>query len=127
MYDSPEDVLRACVDRLGGAKSVGCRLKPELSDRPDIAARWVLDRLNDERRERMSLQQAVTVLRWAGAAGWHEGMTHWNRLCGYGPSTPLAPEAEVADLQRKLADTITQQRRLFAQMQAAGLKVGEFA
>lgn len=123
MYDTPEEVLRACVDRLGGAKAVGCRMKPEIADRPDVAARWVLDRLNDERRERFSLLQAVTLLRWAGMAGWHEGMAHWNRLCGYGPSTPLAPEAEMAELQHRLADTLTAQRKLFAQMQAAGLKV----
>lgn len=123
MYDTPEEVLRACIDRLGGAKTVGCRLKPELSDRPDAAARWVLDRLNDDRRERMSLQQAVTVLRWACAAGWHDGMTHWNRLCGYGPATPLAPETEVAELQKRFAETVNAQRKLFALMQAAGLKV----
>lgn len=123
MYDTPEEVLRACVDRLGGAKSVGCRMKPEMADRPDMAARWVLDRLNDERRERLTLQQVVLILRWAGAAGWHEGMAHWSRLCGYGPSAPLAPAAEVAELQRQLDDSIQRQRRLFAQMQAAGLKV----
>ena len=123
MYDTPEEVLRACIDRLGGAKTVGCRLKPELADRPEAAARWVLDRLNDDRRERLSLQQAVTVLRWACGAGWHEGMAHWNRLCGYGPSTPLAPETEAAELQARLAATIDQQRKLFALMQAAGLKV----
>lgn len=123
MYDSPEDVLRACVDRLGGAKTVGCRMKPELADRPDVAARWVLDRLNDERRERFTPQQIVLLLRWACAVGWHEGMAHWSRLCGYAPSTPIAPEAEVADLQRRLDQSILQQRKLFAQMQAVGLKV----
>lgn len=123
MYDSPEEILRACVDRLGGAKTVGCRLKPELSDRPDVAARWVLDRLNEDRRERLSLQQAITILRWACAAGWHEGMAHWNRLCGYGPAAPLAPGAEIAELQKRLAASFEQQRRLFAQMQAAGINV----
>ena len=34
MYDTPEEVLRACVDRLGGAKSVGCRMKPDLAPLP---------------------------------------------------------------------------------------------
>lgn len=123
MYDSPEEILRACIDRLGGAKSVGCRMKPELSDRPDVAARWVLDRLNEERRERFSLEQVITILRWACGAGWHEGMGHWNRLCGYAPAAPLAPGTEVAELQKRLSDTLDQQRRLFAQMQAAGLNV----
>lgn len=123
MYDTPEEVLRACVDRIGGAKTVGCRMKPELSDRPDVAARWVLDRLNEDRRERLTPQQIILLLRWACAAGWHEGMAHWNRLCGYGPGAPLAPEAEVAELHRQLTATIDRQRRLFAQMQAAGLKV----
>lgn len=123
MYDSPEEVLRACIDRLGGAKAVGCRMKPELAARPDVAARWALDRLNEERRERFSPLQCVTILHWTCAAGWHEGMAHWNRLCGYGPSTPMAPETEMADLQRRLDDTLQSQRKLFAQMQAAGLKV----
>lgn len=123
MYDTPEEILRACIDRLGGAKTVGCRLKPEMADRPDAAARWVLDRLNDDRRERLSLMQAVTVLRWACAAGFHEGMAHWNRLCGYGPSAPLAPAAEVAELQKRLDAHLNAQRRLFAQMQAAGLNL----
>lgn len=125
MYDTPEEVLRACVDRIGGAKTVGCRMKPELADRPDMAARWVLDRLNDERRERLSLSQAVCVLRWACEAGWHDGMTHWNRLCGYGPSTALGPGVEVVELQRRLSDSVERTTRLFAQMQAAGLKVGD--
>lgn len=121
--DTPEEILRACVDRAGGAKTVGCRLKPELSDRPDIAARWLLDRLNEDRRERLNVGQIILILRMARDAGFHDGMAAWNRLCGYGPASALAPESEAADLQRRFVNQVDVVQKLLGQMKAANVPV----
>lgn len=123
MYDSPEEVLRACVDRLGGAKAIGCRFKPEWAERPDVAARWLLDCLNPERRDQLGLDRTIALLRWAGEAGFTEGMAAWNRLCGFGPSPILPPGAEVADMTRQLQAKANDMARLLASLQARGINI----
>lgn len=121
--DTPEEILRACVDRAGGAKTVGCRLKPELSDRPDIAARWLSDRLNEDRREKLNLGQIILILRMARDAGFNDGMAQWNRLCGYGPAAPLSPEGEAADLKRQFIRRVDDVQKLLGQLRAAHVNV----
>ncbi len=126
-HETPEDVLRACIEKLGGMKRVGVDMRPELEERPDTAGRWLSDCLNEEKREKLSLGQAVYLLRRARDAGFHDGMTAWNGLIGYGPASPLAPESEAAELQRRFIDSVQQQERLFAQMKAAGINTDALA
>lgn len=128
-YDSPEEVLRTCIEHMGGFKSVGVWLRPELEERPETAGRWLADCLNDEKREKLSLQQVTFILRRARDAGFHEGMHAWNRLCGYSPCRPLNDSDELVMLQRQAMEAAMKaqeaSRELFARMTAAGLKVGE--
>ncbi len=119
--DTPEDVLRACINRLGGMKSVAVLLRPEFEERPEAAGRWLSDCLNDDKREKLSLQQVIFLLRRARDAGFHEAQAQWNRLCGYGPSAPLAPDVEAAEMRRQFMDHVGRTERLLAAMRARGL------
>ena len=73
-YDSPEDALRAVVAALGGPKKVGAALFPDKS--VDAAGRSLLDCLNADRAEKLTLSQWLLILRMAREAGIHTAM-HW--------------------------------------------------
>lgn len=98
-YETPEEALRACVDRLGGMKKVGVMLWPTLEEQPERAGRKLADHLNEERAEKLSLAQATFLFRKACEAGFHDGMHAFNRLCRYSPSRPLNGADELAELR----------------------------
>lgn len=96
MHDTPEEALKAAVSALGGPKKVGVLLWPQLEEQPDKAGRKLADHLNEERAEKLSLEQVVFIFRKAQQAGYHEAMYEWNRMCGYSPSKPLNNAEELA-------------------------------
>ncbi|GAB2620090.1 hypothetical protein [Novilysobacter erysipheiresistens] len=130
-YETPEEVLQACVDRLGGNKRVGVMLWPELEEKPDVAARKLSDHLNENHAAKFSLSQAQFILRRARDVGFHEGHNEWNRQCGYSPSRPLNDADEITELQQRAMAAAeaaaSASRELFARMQAAGLNVENVA
>lgn len=54
-----EDALREVTRALGGAKSVGARLRPDLD--PEAAGRWWHDCINSERAAKADLSQLIAV------------------------------------------------------------------
>jgi hypothetical protein len=60
-YEDVNDVLRATVQALGGAKRVGAALRGN-DIGVDAAGRWVLDCLNPDRRERFTPEQVLWLL-----------------------------------------------------------------
>jgi hypothetical protein len=102
-YETPEDALKAAVSALGGPKKVGVLLWPQLEDQPDKAGRKLADHLNDERAEKLSLEQVVFIFRKAKQVGFHDGMYAFNRMCGYSPSKPMDDAEELA---RKSAEAM---------------------
>lgn len=95
-----DGVLRACADAVGGPKAAGVRLWPDLGCEPDRAAQKLADHINPGRRARLKPEQVVSLLRGAQAAGVHEPMHAFCRLCGYAPPAPITPLEEAAELMR---------------------------
>src|SRR3990167_4548564 len=80
-YESLQDALREDARALAGgsrawAKVVGRLLKPEIAD-PEVAARWLDDRLNPNRRERLTDDQERYLMREsARARGWSAALCY---------------------------------------------------
>ncbi len=120
-----EDFLAAlttCVQALGGAKRVGVLLRPEWSEDPEKASRWLLACLNDKRDEKLSFDQTFKIMREARSIGCHVAMGHIALECGYGDPQPIEPEDEKAALQREFVQMGKAMQGLFARMERAGLK-----
>lgn len=80
-FDSPEDALKAIIQQLGGIKKVGPRLFPDKT--VDAAARYLLDCVNAERSEKLSLSQIMMLLRLAHEAGYHTAYAWISGEVGY--------------------------------------------
>lgn len=96
---SLEDSLKSVVRALGGAKTTGHKLRPDLD--PDAAGRWLLSCLESERTEKLSLGQLMLLLRWGHDAGCHAGIDYIARDCGYAEPAPITPEDEQDELMRE--------------------------
>lgn len=96
IHDALKDVIRA----LGGTKSVGAQLRPEMT--ADSAGAWLKDCLNPERRERLDPEQVVWLLRKAREAGCHSAMHFLCDEAGYARAVPIDPKDEAAELQRQI-------------------------
>lgn len=94
--------LQGLVAALGGAKSIGARLYPDLS--PDAAARRLLDSINPDRAQQLSQTQFLTLLKWGREAGHHGVMEYMAEEAGYTKPLPRSPEEERADLQRQVIE-----------------------
>jgi hypothetical protein len=98
-HEDVYDALRTCAKAMGGFKKVGGSMRPELS--ADKAGEWLADCLNPDRPQKLSLDQAMYLLREARLIGCHAGMYFIARDCGYSEPGPVEPEDEAADLERK--------------------------
>lgn len=94
-----EDSLKAIIRALNGAKAVGHKLRPDLD--PDAAGRWLLDCVNPDQAEKLSLGQLLLILRWGHDVGAHDGMDFIARDAGYTEPTPITPEDEQEELMRE--------------------------
>lgn len=106
-FDSPEDALKAIIQQLGGIKKVGPRLFPDKT--VDAAARYLLDCVNAERSEKLSLSQIMMLLRLAHEAGYHTAYSWMSGEIGY-DIKPIT-KAEEAD---RLATVVEQSAKTLA-------------
>jgi hypothetical protein len=97
VYDDIYHALSDVVRSLGGSKRVGCRLWPEKS--PESAGRYLADCLNSVRLEKLSLEQALLLLKWGREANCHAAMHFICDDTGYVPAVPVTPDYEMAALQ----------------------------
>src|SRR6478735_7963980 len=97
------DALRGIVERAGGAKAVGSKLRP--SKAPDEAGRWVLDCLNHSRAERFAPDDVLHLLRIGHEVGYHGAMTFIGQETGY-QCHPIEPQDEQAALQREYIEAV---------------------
>ena len=102
-HESLADALRECIAVCGGLKNVGKLLWPEKE--ADIAGRLLADCLNEAKREKLSPEQMLLVLRLAKEKGCHAGMAFIARELGYGDPQPIEPEDEKAKLQREFIES----------------------
>lgn len=102
-FDDINATLVHVVNVLGGAKKVGPMLRGD-DMTVDAAARWVLDCLNIDRPAQFHPHQVLVLLRAARQIGDHTAMNWLSGEIGY-QSTPIEPEDEAAELQRKFIET----------------------
>lgn len=114
-FEDINAALREAVRQLGGNKQVGPRLRPELPI--NQAEGWLRDCLNPERREKLSPEQVVLIMLWAGQSGYHGVMHFVASSCSYEPPRPVTPEDQEAELQRQFIAAVEAQQQLVAQMQ----------
>lgn len=118
VHECLNDALRECVAVCGGLKAVGSTLWPEKD--ADAAGRQLSDCLNDAKREKLSPEQVLLVLRLARERGCHAGMHYIARELGYTEPSPVEPEDARAQLQREFIETAKRMERLAAQIERAG-------
>lgn len=119
-YEDVNDVLRALVQALGGAKKVGAALRGNDLG-VDAAGRWVLDCLNPDRRERFTPEQVLYLLGAARKIGFHAGMHYFNVEAGYAPPQPVEPEDERARLNREAIEAIHALRGITDRLERLGV------
>lgn len=117
-----EDALKSVARSLGGAKALGHKLRPDLD--PDAAGRWLLDCINSERSEKLSLSQVMLILRMGHDAGCHAGMDFIARDCGYSEPTPITPEDEQDELMRDFIAAAKLQADTAARMERITSRIG---
>lgn len=104
MFTDENDALVWVVHKLGGFKKVGVLMRPEYSSKPDQAAQWLRDCLNEEKRERLNPAQTVMLLRLARQGGFHAAKFWMDDELGYERGRPVSVEDESARLQRQILD-----------------------
>lgn len=115
-HESLADALRECIAVCGGTKAVGAKLWPEKE--PDAAGRILADCLNDGKREKLSPEQVMLLLRMARAKGCHAGMVYLSRELGYSDPQPVEPEDERAQLQREYIEAAKTMARMAARIES---------
>lgn len=113
-YESVNEALRSAVNGLGGFKKVGPLMRPELT--VDTAAGWLRDCLNPDRREKLSPEQVMFIIREAGKANIHSLMSFIAFDTGY-KATPVAPQTREAELQQKFVDAVEGLAAIQSQLQ----------
>lgn len=117
MFSDFDDALSGAVMALGGWKKVGCLLRPELAPKPDIAAQWVRDCLNPDKRERLNPHQLLLLMRLGREAGYHATKYWLDAELGYEQGSPLDPRDEAAKLQRDFIAAIQLSKALAEKME----------
>jgi hypothetical protein len=109
LYEDETDALRELVRELGGTKTVGVLLRPDLA--ADRAGAWLKDCLNPNRNERLEPSQLFHLLRLGHDAGVHGPSEFILGNVGYAVS-PIEPKDEAAELQRAFIASVRDQRRI---------------
>jgi hypothetical protein len=114
-HDSIYQALTDAVRAAGGSKTMAALLWGQSRD-PIQAERKLDDCLNPERREKLSPQEVIAILRAARDRGYHGAMQYLAASAGYQAPTPLEPAHEAAQLQREFIDAVTRLERLQKQL-----------
>lgn len=113
-YEDVNDALIALVTALGGYKKVGPSMRPELPI--DQAAQWLRDCMNPARREKLSPEQVILLLRYGRECGFHAAMHFLAFATGY-KAQPVDPDSQEAELQEKFIAAVGTLEGIQAQMQ----------
>ena len=105
-HESIEDALREVVQALGGNKTAGAQLRPELS--ADDAGKWVSDCMNPDRAQFFRPAQVIWLMREGRRIGCHAAANFACRESGYADPTPIEPDDERARIERELTEALKQ-------------------
>lgn len=104
-FEDVDDAMKEAVRALGGAKKVGLMFWPELEKDPDKAANRLRDCMNPDRREKLSIQQFMLLLRKSREVGCHSLMAYVANDAGY-RAEPVEPEQQLAEKQAQFIDAV---------------------
>lgn len=114
-FEDLNDALRALVKALGGTKVVAAKLWPE---KPITESQPLLsDCLNPLRREKLSPQQLVLMLRWGREAGYHATLAYICQETGYDTPKALSLKEEAATLMDRAAELARESRAVATQLE----------
>lgn len=116
IYDALKDVVRA----LGGNKTVGVKLRPELT--ATAAGDWLKDCLNPEDRHRLDPEQMLWILREGRKVGCHSAIHYLCDDAGYAHATPVDPLDEAAELQRRFIEAVRESKRIADRLDRLGMR-----
>lgn len=135
MINDLETALEQAIHDAGGPKEVGHMLRPEL--RPDAAAIWLDHCLDDDRRDKLSINQIELIFVYAAKKNAHRGFSYFAQRLGF-EVKPITPETVVNDLLQRAnavraelreleetANNLSNNPRLTALMAKAGVKIYE--
>ncbi len=101
--ESWHEALIEAVKAAGGSKVVAAALWPSAASRDlDAARRKLTNSLDPERAEKLSLDEALHVMRMARDAGCHAPMAFLSAVLHYAPPLPIRPRDEADQLRREL-------------------------
>lgn len=110
-YESWEEALKDDIKALGGTKAVAKLLWPDLE--ADIGRNRLNDRLNPERRERLSDSQERMIMRDAREKrGFSAAMCFLTDDTGFERPKPKEPMDEFTELQRQFIASVKLQSKL---------------
>lgn len=109
------DALQHAVIALGGYKKVGPAFKTEMPI--EQAAQWLRDCLAPGRREKLSPDQVLLLVRMARQAGIHAPMDYMASTTGY-KATPVDADAQKRQLQETIAAGMESLTRQMARLEA---------
>ena len=95
-YEDVNEALRELVNHLGGAKRVGPMLWPEKS--VEQAHTLLLACFNSERRERLTPEQVMLLLRLGREQGRHSAMNYICEDAGYSRPEPVNQQERLVAL-----------------------------
>lgn len=113
-FETINDALQATVTALGGFKKVGPKMRPELPE--EQAAQWLRDCLNPSRREKLSPEHLLMLLRMARAGGYHAAMHFLAFDTGY-RAVPIEPDTQEAELERDFIAAVGKLEGIQAKLQ----------
>lgn len=117
MDDTPNKMLERLVVALGGTKKVAPLLWG--ADKGvDEARRLLCDCLNDDRPAKLDFSQVLLILRMARQKGIHFGIEYVSESLGYSVPTPIEPQDEAAELQKKFIESVAALNELAAKIQS---------
>lgn len=109
------EALKEAVKAAGGAKVVGHALRPEKSIQE--AHMWLLDCLNADRREHLTPEQLILILKLARDANSHTAMQFLAAECGY-EAIPINPKDEAEQLQRDFIANTQRAEQILKRLEA---------
>ena len=110
------DALDSLIERLGGRKVVGSKLRPNKD--PDDSAKWVSNCLDKGKRDKFDISDVLRLLRAGQSIGFHEAKHYLDKITGYHDSQPKSVADEKEDLMRVIVNNQELLKQAYMQLGA---------
>lgn len=111
----PEDALSDDIAALGGHWKVAKRLRPELDQK--AARDWLLNCLNPNHKQNLTLGQIRLIVGWARAEGHTSFCEFWPTDNNMSRPVKIEPEDEKAKLQRQFVGAVGELSGMLARIE----------